>query len=142
LSSETRELDAASAALDRVEPYATEDLRIVLDRNPDPARSLEQATSGELRQVWAEEGQARADPRVYADRFLADWRSASGDRGAAETSQAEVRAERRLERLEDRMARQPALEKALDARIPDRQLRIDGPGLSGGTRNRDRGMEM
>ncbi len=62
--------------------------------------------------------------------------------GAAETPQVEDRAERRLERLEDRMARQPALEKALDARIPERQLRLDGPGMGGGSRERDYGMEM
>jgi len=73
---------------------------------------------------------------------VADWRSASGDRGEAETPRIEDRAERRLERLEDRMARQPALEKALDARIPERQLRLDGPGMSGGSRDRDYGMEM
>jgi|GEM_PF-3805180 len=40
------------------------------------------------------------------------------------------------------MARQPALEKALDARIPERQLRLDGPGMGGGGRERDREMEM
>ena len=34
------------------------------------------------------------------------------------------------------------LEKALDARIPERQLRLDGPGISGGSRDRDYGMEM
>ena len=141
-SSQVRELNAASAALDRVRPYAAEDLRIVLDRSADPVRSLEQAAPGELRQVWAEEGQARTDPRAYADRFVADWRSASGDRGAGETPQVEDRAERRLERLEDRMARQPVLEKALDVRIPERQLRLDGPGMSGGSRDRDYGMEM
>lgn len=139
---ETRELASAAAALDQVRPHAAEDLQIVLDRSPDPVRSLEQTALGRLRQVWAEEGRARADPRSYADRFVADWRSASGDRGAAETSQAEDRVERRLERLEDRMARQPALEKALDARIPERQLRLDGPGVSGGSRDRDYGMEM
>ncbi len=138
----TRQLASATAVLDRVGPYAAEDLRIVLDRSLDPAWSLEQAASGRLQQVWAEEGRARVDPRSYADQFVADWRSASGDRGAAETSQAEGRAERRLERLEDRMARQPALEKALDARIPERQLRLDGPGMSGGSRDRDYGMEM
>ncbi len=87
--SQVRELDAASAALDRVRPYAAEDLRIVLDRSADPVRGLEQIAPGELRQVWAEEGQARADPRAYADRFVADWRSASGDRGAGETPQIE-----------------------------------------------------
>lgn len=141
-SSQVRELNAASAALDRVWPYAAEDLRIVLDRSADPVRSLEQAAPGELRQVWAEEGQARTDPRAYADRFVADWRSASGDRGAGETPQVEDRAERRLERLEDRMAWQPVLEKALDVRIPERQLRLDGPGMSGGSRDRDYGMEM
>jgi hypothetical protein len=140
--SKVRELDAASAALDRVRPYAAEDLRIALDRSADPVRGLEQSAPGELRQVWAEEGQVRSDPRAYADRFVADWRSASGDRGAGETPRIEARAERRLERLEDRIARQPALEKALDARIPERQLRLDGPGMSGGSRDRDYGMEM
>ena len=114
----------------------------MLDRSADPVRGLEETARGDLRQAWAEEGQARADPRAYADRFVADWRSASGDRGAGETPQIEDRAERRLERLEDRMARQPALEKALDARIPERQLRLDGPGMGGGGRERDREMEM
>ena len=114
----------------------------MLDRSADPVRGLEQIAPGELRQVWAEEGQARADPRAYADRFVADWRSASGDRGAGKTPRIEDRAERRLERLENRMTRQPALEKALDARIPERQLRLDGPGMGGGGRERDYGMEM
>ncbi|WP_174279392.1 hypothetical protein [Sphingomonas bacterium] len=50
-SFEMRELDTASAALDRVRSHAAEDLRIVLDRSPDPVRSLEQAAPGELRQV-------------------------------------------------------------------------------------------
>ena len=92
--SQVRELDAASAALDQIRPYAAEDLRIVLDRSADPVRGLERSAPGELRQVWAEEGQARANPRAYADRFVADWRSASGDRGAGETTQVEDRAER------------------------------------------------
>ena len=139
---ETRDLDAAAAALDRVRPHAAEDLRIVLDRSSDPARGLEQAAPGELRHVWAEEGRARTDPRAYADRFVADWRAASGDQGAAETWRSEDRAERRLERLEDRMTRQPALEKALDAKIPERQLRIDGPSMGAGSRDRDQGMEL
>ena len=139
---ETRDLDAAAVALDRVRSHAAEDLRIVLDRSPDPARGLEQAAPGELRQIWVEEGRARADPRAYADRFVADWRTASDDRGAAETWRSEDRAERRLERLEDRMARQPALEKALDAKMPERQLGIDGPGMGGGSRDRDQGMEL
>ena len=139
---DARELASAAAALDKVRPYAAEDLRIVLDRSPDPVRGLEQAAPGELRQVWAEESHARADLRTYADRFVADWRAASGDRGAAETPQAEDRAERRLERLEERMSRQPALEKALDARIPELQLRTDGPGMGGGSRDRDQGMEL
>ena len=34
------------------------------------------------------------------------------------------------------------LEKALDARIPERQLRLDGPGMGEGGRDRDYGMEM
>jgi conjugative relaxase-like TrwC/TraI family protein len=139
---ETRELASAAAALDRVRLYAAEDLRIVMDRSPDLGRSLEHAATGELRQAWAEERHARADSRSYAYRFVADWQSASGDRGAASTPQAADWAERRLERLEDRMAHQPALEKALDARIPERQLRIDGPGTSGGSRGRDYGLEM
>ena len=142
LSIVMRELDAASVALDRVRPYAAEDLRIVLDRSADPGRTLEQAAPGELRQVWAEAGQARSDPRTYADRFVADWRSASADLGEGETRRIEDRAERRLERLEDRMARQPALEKALDARIPERHLRLGGPGMNSGSRDRDYGMEM
>ena len=140
--SEARALGAASAALDQVRPHAAEDVRIILDRNADPARALEQAEPGELRQAWAEEGRARTSPQTYADRFVADWRSASSDRGTAETPPAERRAERRLERLEDRMARQPALEKALDARIPELQLRMDGPGMNAGGRERDRGLEL
>jgi ketosteroid isomerase-like protein len=140
-ATDARELASIAAALDKVRLSAAEDLRIVLDRNSDPARGLEQAAPGELRQVWAEEGQARADSRAYANRFVADWRAASGDLGAADGEVAD-RAERRLERLEDRMARQPALEKALDARIPERQLRIDGSGMGGGGRERDHGMEM
>ena len=141
-ATDARDLASVAAALDQVRPYAAEDVAVVLDRSPDPVRGLEQAAAGELRQAWAEEGRVRLDPRAYADRFVADWRAASGDRGAAETPQIEDRAERRLERLEDRMLRQPALEKALDARIPERQLRIDGPGMGGGNRDRDYGMEL
>ena len=39
-------------------------------------------------------------------------------------------AERRLERLAERTEREPALERALELRIPERQLDIDrsGPG--------------
>jgi conjugative relaxase-like TrwC/TraI family protein len=140
--SEARALDAASAALDRVRPHAAEDVRVILDRNPDPTRALEQAEPGELRQAWTEEASARTNPAAYADRFVADWRTASGDQSSAETSSAEERAERRLERLEDRMARQPALEKALDARIPELQLRMDGPAIGGGIRERDQGLEL
>lgn len=141
-ANQARELASAAAALDTVRPNAAEDLRIVLDRSPDPERGLEQAIPGELRQLWAEEGRARADPRSYADRFVADWRAASGDLGEARNPQAEDRAERRLDRLEERMSRQPELEKALDARIPERQLRIDGPGMGGGSRDRDHGFEL
>lgn len=139
---ETRALDAAAAVLDRVRPHAAEDLRIALDRAPDPPRALQQDRAGELRQAWAEEGRVRADPRAYAERFVADWQAASADRGTADTWRGEDRAERRLERLEDRMMRQPALEKALDAKMPERQIRIDGPGMGGGSHDRDQGMEM
>lgn len=72
-ATDARELATAAAALGRVRPYAAEDLQIVLDRSPNPARGLEQVAPGELRQVWAEESHARADPRTYADRFVADW---------------------------------------------------------------------
>lgn len=136
-ASEARGLAVAATALDQVKPHAAEDLRIVLDRSPDPERGLGQLGAGELRQIWAEEGRARTDPRAYADRFVADWRAASGDLGAGRTSESADRAERRLERLEERMMRQPVLEKALDRHIPELQLRNDGPGMGGGSRDRD-----
>jgi conjugative relaxase-like TrwC/TraI family protein len=133
-----RDLDAAAAALDRIRPHAAEDLRIVLDRSPDPARDA----AGGLRHAWTEEGRVRADPEAYAARFVADWRTASGDRAAAETWRGEDRAERRLERLEERMMREPRLERALDARIPERQLQIEDMRTGGATRNRDFDMSM
>ena len=135
-----RELAGAAAALDRVRPYAAEDLRVVLDRSADPARGLEREVVTGVRQAWAEEGRVRGNPIAYAERFVADWRVASSARETAETGQDKERAERRLERLEERMSQQPALEKALDARMPERQLGLDGPGMGG--RSREFEMEM
>lgn len=137
---EARALDDAAAALDRVRPHGAEDLRIVLDRSADPVGYVEQSAA--LRQAWADEGRTRADPGAYADRFVADWQAASQDRGRAETWRAEDRAERRLDRLEDRMMRQPKLEKALDARLPELQLRIEDMPMGGSWRERDFDMGM
>jgi conjugative relaxase-like TrwC/TraI family protein len=134
---DAHELATAAAALDGVRPNAAEDLRVVLDRSPVLPDSQARSTSGELRQAWMEEGQARADPQTHADRFVADWRAASADRAGATTSADVTWAERRVERLEERMLRQPALEKALDARIPELQLRIDDSGPGSTTRDRD-----
>ncbi|PAX06394.1 MobF family relaxase [Sphingomonas lenta] len=136
-----RELAQAAAALDAVRPKGAEDLQVALDRHPDLARDVAQGRVAELRQAWVEEGRVRADPTAYADRFVADWRAASGERGAAETRIGADRAERRLERLEERMQREPALEHALDKRIPERQRQIEEPGR-GGLGRGDRDFEL
>ena len=138
---DARELAAAAAALDRARPHAAEDLRVVLDRGPDPSPDPEPGRAGELRRAWAE-GRLLVDPAAHAERFVADWRAVSKNLVAAGAGYDQERAERRLERLEERMLRQPALEKALDARIPERQLRVEDPGMSGGGRDRDLGMGL
>lgn len=132
-----RDLTQATDALDRVRPKGAEDLQIALDRNPQLAADVLVCRMSEVKRAWAEEGRVRADPSAYADRFVADWRAASAERGTAETWRDTDRAERRMDRLEARMQREPALERALDARIPERQRQIEEPGRGGMSRDRD-----
>jgi hypothetical protein len=72
---------------------------------------------------------------------VADWRAASAASVEARQGPNQIQAERRLDRLEERMLRQPELERALDRRIPERQLKIDDPGMGGSSRDRDFGLE-
>ena len=133
-----REFDQAAGSLDLVRPKGAEDLRIMLDRTPELARHMAEGRMSEVRQAWVEEGRTRADPAAYADRFVADWRSASTERASGENWREMEKADRRMERLNERMQREPALEKGLDQRIPERQRQMDEPGRGGGDRgNRD-----
>ena len=136
-----RELGAAAAALDRVLVNGAEDLRIVLDRELG-SPGIVWNDLGRLTQAWLQEGQIRTDRGAYAERFVADWKAVSADSISATTSRTEVIVERRQERLEDRMLREPALERALNRALPERQLRIDDPGSGGPVRERDFGMYM
>ena len=136
-----RALEAAGSALDRVRVNGAEDLRIVLDRelgSPGAGRN----DLGRLTQSWVQEGEIRDDRDAYADRFVADWKAMSADRVAATTDRAEAIAERRQERLELRMLGEPALETALDRAVPERQLKLEGPGMGGLERERDFDISM
>ncbi|MBB4619763.1 MobF family relaxase [Sphingomonas abaci] len=141
LRAQDRELGAAAAALERARVNGAEDLRIVLDRelgSPGAGRY----DPGQLTQAWMREGQIRTDHGAYAQRFIADWKAATADSMAAMTNRSEAAVERRQERLEDRMLREPALERALDRALPERQLSMKEPGSGGPGRDRDFGMEM
>jgi hypothetical protein len=137
-----RELGTAAATLDTVQPGGAEDLRIMLDRASGPAPTPGADGMRELRQAWAEEGKLRTDPAAFAVQFVADWRAASGALSMVQTAGEEAQAERRIERLENRMLEQPALERALDRAIPERQLTISEPGSTGPARERDFDMDM
>ena len=137
-----REFKDATDALDRVRPNGAEDMQILLDRHPDLARGMAEGRAGEVRQAWVDEGRTRTEPAAYADRFVADWRQASSQHGAAEGWRDAERAERRMERLGERMQREPALERTLDHRIPERQHQIEEPGRGGLSRDRDMDMDM
>lgn len=136
-SAAVRDLEAAAAVLDTVRQGGAEDLRAVLDRGSDPTPLIERDSVRELRQAWAEEGRLRADPTAHAERFVSDWRAATGALSSAGTASGEMHAERRMERLEDRMLSQSALERALDRALPERQLSIEEPGANGPARERD-----
>lgn len=127
--------------LDHVRPDGAEDLRIVLDRSPDLMRDAGQGAIDSLHQAWAEEGRVRTNPSAYAVRFVADWRAASAVHVEARHEPNEIQAERRMDRLDERMLQQPALERALDRTVPERQLKIDDPGRTEPSRNLDFGME-
>ena len=140
-TAQQRELGTAAAVIDQVQPNGAEDLRIVLDREPG-SRGTGRTNPGGLTQAWLQEGQIRSDHGTYAARFVADWKAVTADSMAATTNRSEAIVERRQERLETRMLREPALERALDRAMPERQLRIDGPGSGGPTRERNFGMGM
>lgn len=126
-----REFAQAGQALDRVRSGGAEDLRIALDRTPGLGRAMAQGRMDGVRQAWMEEGRVRSDPVAYAERFVADWRAGSAALGSARGGSGEDRAERRMEHLNERMQREPALEQALDHRIPERQRQIEEPGRGG-----------
>jgi len=138
--SDVRAMHAGADRLDALRPGGAEDLRTVLDRTPELAREIAAGRTDRAWQAWTDEGRARASNGPdHADRFVADWRAASGERAAATGEDATWRAERKLERLVERMSEQPALERALENRIPERQLEID---LAGMTRARDMDMSL
>jgi hypothetical protein len=114
-----------------------EDLRIVLDRKLGSPGTVWNDL-GRLTRAWRQEGQVRTDRGAYAERFVADWRAVTADSMAATTNQSEAIVERRQER----MLREPALERALDRALPERQLQISEPGSGGPGRERDFGMDM
>jgi hypothetical protein len=133
-------MHAGADRLDQLRPSGAEDLRTVLDRTPELACEIAAGRVDQAWQAWADEGRARvSNGPNYVDRFVADWRVASGDRAAATGEDATWEAERKLERLAERMDAQPALERALGKHIPERQLEID---LSVISRARDMGMGM
>lgn len=137
---DVRAMHAGADRLDQLQPSGAEDLRTVLDRTPELAREIAAGRVDQTWRAWADEGRARASSGPdYADRFVADWRAASGERAAATGEDATWRAERKLERLIERMDEQPALERALDRQIPERQLEIDRSGI---TRAREMGMGL
>jgi hypothetical protein len=140
-TAQQRELGTAAAALDRVRPNGAEDLWIVLDREPG-SPGTGRSDPGRLTQAWLQEGEIRSDRGTHAARFVADWKAVTADSMAAMTNRSEAIVERRQERLETRMLREPALERALDRTMPERQLRINEPGSKGPTRERDFGMDM
>lgn len=119
----------------------SEDLRIVLDRDPKLGTDLARGDATPVMRAWVEEGRVRADPAAYADRFVADWRAASIQHVEARPGPETVRAERRVERLVERMGEQPALERALDAKMPEQQRQIGDLDVGIG-RSRDRGMDL
>jgi hypothetical protein len=136
-----RELAAAASTLDAMRANGAEDLRIVLDREPGlPATGCNDPDR--LTRIWLREGQLREDRSAYAERFVADWKTVTAHRVAAVTERDEMIAERRQNRLETRMLREPALERALDRALPERQLQIDGLGAGGPGRQRDFDMGM
>ena len=138
-----RDLDKmfdSERALDRMRDHGAEDVRVVTDRDPTLLRDADQGRPDRLHRAWAEEGRLRqTGAPEYADRFVADWRAASGEHATATGRVAEWRADEKLERLGERMGREPMLERALDARIPERQRGIEDQAKD---RVRDRDMDM
>ena len=130
---------AAEDLLDRVRPHGAEDLRAVMDRAPKLAHDLAQGRPEAMVRAWAEEGRVRTEPATYADRFVADWRAASSQIARANDSPDARKAEERMERLGERMGREPALERALNTQVPDRQRGVEDQAMN---RVRDREMDM
>ena len=137
--SDVRAAQAGADMLDRLRSNGAEDLRTVLDRMPGLAIEIAAGKLDQAWRAWVDEGRARASSGAqYADRFVVDWRAASGERAAATGNDTTWRAERKMERLVERMDRQPALERALEKRIPERQIEIDRSGVDR-ARDMDRG---
>lgn len=112
----------------------------MLDRSPELGRNTAGGRTQPAWRAWIDEGQVRAGRGAdYAARFVADWRAASAERARAGDEDGSWRAERKLERLAERMEQQPRLARALEQRIPERQLEIDRAGM---TRTRDMGMGL
>ena len=131
-------MHAGADALDRLREGGAEDLRVVIDRTPSFEHTERAGQVDLLWRAWVDEGRARASAGPeHADRFVADWRAASGERAAATGEEATWRAERKMERLVERMDSQPALERALEKRIPERQIETDRAGI-----NRSRDMDI
>ena len=136
---DVRAMHAGADRLDQLRRSGAEDVRTVLDRRPELGRDIGSGRTEAAWRAWVDEGQVRAGGAGYAARFVADWRAASAERAGASGEDATWRAERKLERLAERMEQQPALARALEQRISERQLEIDRAGM---TRTRDMGMGL
>ena len=68
----------------------------------------------EVRQAPVNVGRIRADPAVYADRFVADWQAGSTERVTAKNRRDVEKADRRMERLNEQVQREPMLDRTLD----------------------------
>ncbi|WP_162236471.1 hypothetical protein [Sphingomonas sp. Leaf25] len=135
-----KELAATASVLDAMRANGAEDLRIVLDRELVVPQN-KQNDSARLTKAWLCEGQVRLDPGAYAERFVADWKAVTTNSMAARIRTDKAIVDQRQVRLQARMLREPALERALDRAMPERQLRIDEPGSRGPGRQRDFGIE-
>ena len=139
--SDTRAVRAGADALDRLRQGGAEDLRVVMDRTPTLANAVRARQLDPLWGAWTDEGRTRASAGPeHGNRFVADWRAVMGERAAGSGEVEATRSsERRLSRLVERKDNQPALERALERQIPERQLERDYSEVS---RMRARDMDM
>ena len=109
----------AGAALDQLRPNAMQDLGAAFVRNP---RLLDEATTGRVEAAMRaldHETRVRRDPKLRADRFDDDWRSADADREAqirADDEAGLARADRRIAVLRASLARDPEVQSLITVR--------------------------